>query len=458
MLKNNINIASNNKNYDTIYREYLLHNLIKYKLDKYDITVQNLIFEIIIEAINMIIGFIYEHLLQIIYVDLYEHSYDYTYDILYHQYISDNILISIINLEKIECENLLNISIKIAQSFVFKFIMPKRSYNKSYIRKNKNNISYNKVIKHDKITNTILKLKTIIYPNQRSDEWYKFRNSILTASNIWKIFISDYSQTQLILEKCEPLNIDKFKTTNTNSPLHWGQKYEPVSIQYYEYINNTKVDEFGCIPHENYSYIAASPDGIVCDPSSDLYGRMLEIKNVFTREINGIPKMEYWIQMQIQMEVCNLDECDFLETKFVEYCDKEEYMRDTSTNYKGIILQYIKDDNVYYVYAPFIIDIESDKFNEWYLNETDKNKDNEYITTIYWKLEKISCILVLRNKLWFNSIQPYIKLFWENLEHERDTGIYRDRIKKKRKLELLDNKSRSDFPNTGCLIDKTLFT
>jgi hypothetical protein len=108
----------------------------------------------------------------------------------------------------------------------------------------------------------------------------------------------------------------------------WGQKYEPVSVLYYEYINKTIITEFGCIPHKDYSFIAASPDGIVCDSSSNLYGRMIEIKNVVSREITGIPKMEYWIQMQLQMEVCDLNECDFLETKFLQYDTEEEYMND----------------------------------------------------------------------------------------------------------------------------------
>ena len=30
---------------------------------------------------------------------------------------------------------------------------------------------------------------------------------------------------------------------------------------------------------------------------------MLEIKNPVSREITGIPKEEYWIQMQLQMEM-----------------------------------------------------------------------------------------------------------------------------------------------------------
>jgi hypothetical protein len=45
---------------------------------------------------------------------------------------------------------------------------------------------------------------------------------------------------------------------------------------------------------------------------------MLEIKNISNRIIDGIPKEEYWVQMQIQMETCDLDECDFVETRFKE--------------------------------------------------------------------------------------------------------------------------------------------
>ena len=82
------------------------------------------------------------------------------------------------------------------------------------------------------------------------------------------------------------------------------------------------------MPHPKYPYIGASPDGINVDSTSGLYGRMLEIKNPTTREITGIPKEEYWVQMQLQMEVCGLNHCDFLETKFSVYETKEQFDED----------------------------------------------------------------------------------------------------------------------------------
>ena len=439
------------------FNKYIIYLLSRYRLDTIiNINNEKLIYEVIFDALDIGIQHINDNILQLIYSDLYEETYDYICNILYTNYIENNILYESLNnkFSQEKCIKIIEKCCNVANSLIYKYFIPKRSYRQSYIRKNHENKSYNLEIHKNKIQKELDILKAIKQPDQRSDEWYVFRNSTLTASNIYKIFISDYSQTQLILEKCEPIDINKYKVTNTNSPMHWGQKYEPVSILYYEYINNTKVDEFGCIPHRDYSFIAASPDGIICDNSSELFGRMLEIKNVVSREITGIPKMEYWIQMQLQMEVCNLNECDFLETKFIEYGDLEEYRLDTDFKYKGTFLQFYSDKTPYYVYPPFDLnDVDSNEYAGWYNEQMQINSDKDFITTIYWKLEVISCVLVLRNKYWFSNVLPLIETFWNNLTRERESGEYKERIKKKRKLQIEDEKAKSDFPKGGCLIN-----
>ena len=445
--------------------KFLKYLLNKYKLNKIiNSANEKIIYEIIFDALDLNIHFINDNILQLIFSDLYEESFNYSINILYTNYIENKILENTLtnltnnnnnnNFSEQKCIKIIEKCCNIANCLVYKYFIPKRSYKQSYIRKNSENISYNLEIHKAKIDNQLNILKAIIQPEQRTDEWYLFRNSTLTASNIYKIFISDYSQSQLILEKCEPIDINKFKVTNTNSPMHWGQKYEPVSILYYEYINNTKVDEFGCIPHKDYSFIAASPDGIICDASSELFGRMLEIKNVVSREITGIPKMEYWIQMQLQMEVCDLNECDFLETKFTEYLNIDDYKEDNDFKYKGTFLQFCKDDTPYYVYPSFMLnDVNSKEYNDWFNEQILINKDKMFVNTIYWKLEVISCVLVLRNKHWFANVLPMIETFWNNLVKERESGEYKERIKKKRKLQIEDAKSKSDFPSGGCLIN-----
>ena len=75
----------------------------------------------------------------------------------------------------------------------------------------------------------------------------------------------------------------------------------------------------------------------------------IEIKNVVNRVINGVPKKEYWIQMQIQMEVCDLNECDFLETRFIEYDSYQEFCNDGDSyitsdgKLKGMILMFYEN-------------------------------------------------------------------------------------------------------------------
>ena len=52
---------------------------------------------------------------------------------------------------------------------------------------------------------------------------------------------------------------------------------------------------------------------------TDFKLRKIEIwdKREFKNKGHKIPSY-IWTQIQIQMEVCDLDECDFLETKFIE--------------------------------------------------------------------------------------------------------------------------------------------
>ena len=178
----------------------------------------------------------------------------------------------------------------------YKHILPHRSSGPTFIRTKPN---------MQKLRTKINYLQTVPQPEQRTPAWYQFRYTHLTASNIWKTFISESTRNQLIYEKCQPLNAEKNNYVNLESSMHWGQKYEPLSVKLYESIYKTKVSDFGCIPHKTIEFLAASPDGINTLESSWRFGRMLEVKNIVNREINGIPKLEYWVQMQLQMEVCD---------------------------------------------------------------------------------------------------------------------------------------------------------
>jgi len=307
-------------------------------------------------------------------------------------------------------------------------------------------------------------LRSIPQPVQRTPEWYSFRHNLITASNAYKAFESQCTVNQLIYEKCQPLKIndDKFSMVNVNSTFHWGQKYEPLSVQIYEHIYNTKVEDFGCIQHNTYKFIGASPDGINVDLNSNLYGRMLEIKNIVNREITGIPKKEYWIQTQLQMEVCDLDECDFLETKFTEYQSFSEFCNDGQSKtlkdeFKGIIMYFTtKEGRPFYLYKPLEI-TDYDEINNWEEEMIEKYESEQHnmlwIKNHYWKLEKLSCVLILRNRKWFQDNIGQLENVWNIILKERDTG-YEHRAPVKRVKKDVVNNNNSGFQ--GCLLLKKI--
>ena len=292
-------------------------------------------------------------------------------------------------------------------------------------------------------------LQCIPQPEQKTAEWYTFRNNLITASSLWKVFGTKSQVNNLIYEKCKPLDASVHIRNNTctEGPMHWGVKYEPVTVQIYEKMFDTKVGEFGCIPHPTYSCIGASPDGINIDPSNKRFGRMLEIKNIVNRDITGIPKQEYWIQTQIQMETCDLDECDFVETRFKEYDTADTFFSDTKRDYRGVILHFIERPlsvfNVdtelsnfpYYVYMPLDVPLYETDINSWINTQKETmNADNRVLFSIkYWYLDEISCVYIPRNQVWFSNAVPRIQEIWDTIIKERIEG-YEHRASKKRQV------------------------
>jgi putative phage-type endonuclease len=344
---------------------------------------------------------------------------------------------------------------EIASNIFYTQIIPHRSFPTTFVKPGLNAHAIN--IKQSKLDYLAAKPQ----PQQRTEDWYIFRHNLITASNAYKAFEPGSAQNQLIYEKCQPLNTqatDKFSFVNVDSPLHWGQKYEPISVMYYEKEYDTRVGDFGCIQHEQFSFLGASPDGINNDRlRPHRFGRMLEIKNIVNREIDGNPKKEYWIQMQLQMETCDLGECDFLETRFQEYETESDFLNDINVNtnanssfttskkgeLKGIIMYFSSSEGKpFYVYKPLDMEeLEFEKWSETKMDELCSSKIDEngvkklgmcWIKNIYWRLDEVSCVLVLRNKKWFNDNIGQLKNTWDIILKERLNGEYVNRAPNKR--------------------------
>lgn len=354
--------------------------------------------------------------------------------------------------------------ISMALQMVYISVAPARSEVREHILTNTTTV--------ETITNIISNLRAIPQPDQRTTEWYEFRYRYLTASSIWKAFFSESSRNQLICDKCKPLDAGKYTAggQSLESPMHWGHKYEPVSIQLYEDLYETKVSDFGCLPHPTISFLAASPDGINTLAKSPLFGRMLEVKNIVNRDIDGIPKLEYWIQMQLQMEVCGLEESDFLETRFKEYADYDEFVNDDDGisynksrlgELKGQIILFMKEgQQPFYVYAPLNVMLKKETALLWEDSVMQEYAALTWVKNIYWRLDQLSCVLVKRNRLWFTTAAlPILEQLWIDIQHDKVHG-YTHRLPQKRGVNQSSSMMQIDTEpalnsggNSGCFIN-----
>ena len=297
-------------------------------------------------------------------------------------------------------------------------------------------------------------LKSLPQPPQRTPEWYQFRHNLLTASNLYKALGSPAQFNQLVCEKCKPVPIsDPLAVVNTASPTHWGNKYEEVTTMIYEAMHpGNKVDtEFGCIQHAEHSFIGASPDGIVV--SGPRMGHMLEIKNTVSREIEDTPILSHWVQCQVQMETCDLDFCDYVQTNLKEV-ERDAFFENATSEYKGVILHLISRilgaAKYKYVYMPLSLlhhvddpVAQAEQVDRWARSQMEEYR-SEYclFETLYWYLNQYSCVIVPRNREWFQAVLPQFILVWETVVHERIHG-YEHRLPKKRETRRATTASAS---------------
>jgi putative phage-type endonuclease len=298
---------------------------------------------------------------------------------------------------------------------------------------------------------------------QRSPEWYQFRRENITASSIGYIdgLKGNSCYYQEIKKKCDTNTINL-----SGAAILHGIKYEPVATAIYERRNKVKVLEYGCLPHKYIPHLAASPDGI-CDysPHNPNYtARMLEIKCPYSRQITGVIPDVYFHQMQVQLEVCDLDYCDFLECKLVDFISFDEMKEHIKTicnhsfipdEYGAIIEYSFSNDRCKTNYEYSEIGLSEQDLEDWItdkIQELDEEDPNYILHKIsYWVMEYSNVVLVKRDRVFFEGILPKIKTFWNDVEYFREHREELDEYLKSSKpkndyqaIDLLVNHRTSD--------------
>ncbi len=262
---------------------------------------------------------------------------------------------------------------------------------------------------------------------QHSADWYAQRRNRLTASEFAAIL--DGRRGALLRQK-----IDTTATGDrpSQAPVaiaqgdgemiatSWGHRFEPLTRKIYELELagvGTVCDTLGRFTHQVHPWLSASPDGVVL--AGPLAGRLVEIKSPKSRIPGEFVPSDYYVQMQIQMEVCDIDAVDFIEARFAQGpaddYDKEEA---ASSEWKGRIQVYghlEKQDTWVYRYSEPVEDLDDA------VMPAAPPADLPLLEESVWWLVSWHPRTVLRNRDWWvEEGWPNASMFWAEVQSLRD--------------------------------------
>lgn len=256
---------------------------------------------------------------------------------------------------------------------------------------------------------------------QRTQQWYLDAMNLLTASQFSTILKAGRTRGQLVLEKASGTVDTSGRATVVKTqmmnPFTWGIRFEPLVKEIYQALTQTEVREMGRLRHRTDTHLAASPDGLVVKGPPERLCRFVEFKAPVSRVIIDKVPEDYMTQMQIQMEVGDVEECDYLEVKFNSlYQSKSDLMpQPTGTRnrpvFYGNIFLITKgvDENTMtyrYAYSPL-------NTIAWKPALEDAE---EILETIPWWTDTWFLKTVGRSRTWFELVKPAMADFWRDVE------------------------------------------
>lgn len=268
---------------------------------------------------------------------------------------------------------------------------------------------------------------------QRTPEWYAARESMITASDFAQALDLGKFGTRkdLFEKKCGHVPPRAFDASCP--PLRWGIMFEPVACNIYSSLNaNVKVHEFGLLRHPDprTPFLGASPDGISEN------GIMIEIKCPWRRRIDGTVPLQYYLQIQGQLSVTGLRECDYFEVEFEELRDDASVFSEfsdenflTSAEFsqrsimRGVLVETLVVGEVAtYVYSPpggKLADLRE------FVKANKKDADNITQKVVWWRVRKHGTIKIIADpELNQIMIRRLGNVWWEILRLRSDRQAY----------------------------------
>jgi hypothetical protein len=187
-----------------------------------------------------------------------------------------------------------------------------------------------------------------------------------------------------------------------------------VACSIYSKRTGQTIHEFGLLRHPTVSFFGASPDGITNN------GIMVEIKCPYQRPITGDVPLQYYYQMQGQLSVCELEECDYVECGFKEVEDFDEMWANTVSEC-GIIVEY----NGVKTYSPVFLKGDEETAKSWLETnnpttiETITDQPPELIVT-FWVLKTYNTVRIYRDDKFLQEQFALLEEVWQKVCEYRE--------------------------------------
>jgi hypothetical protein len=265
---------------------------------------------------------------------------------------------------------------------------------------------------------------------QHTPEWYAQRRNRLTASEFKMIL--DGRREWLKRQKVDPAAAPTERPAKAPVAIaqedgemnatSWGHRFEPIVRKIYELEIagvDTVCDTLGRFTHRAVPWLSASPDGIVL--RGPLAGRLVEIKAPKTRKPGTWVPDDYWVQMQIQLEVADMEAVDFLEAQFSQRpiaaltgADRRVIAKSA---WKGRIAVYgwLENPETWvYSYSEPVEDLDDANL------PLPPDPSLPLLESSVWWLRGWYPRTVLRNRIWWDTIGwPAAELFWTEVDSAR---------------------------------------
>ncbi len=301
-----------------------------------------------------------------------------------------------------------------------------RKFHNERLSRKQNDDTMELVEKQKHITELLGRRST----EQRTPEWYIQACKVLTASEFSNVFGSPLARGKLVMTKAIQPTAEEIQRRCSQqltapsrhmTPFDWGIRFEPVVKQIYEHKHGVSIQDLGRLLHPSDPRIAASPDGLIVDAvdkSSPRIGSLIEIKCPISRELSDKIPDEYYMQMQLQLEVTGLQKCYYVETRFRSACSSRNMMLEGPAVVEGVLwlVEHFNPDDYddvpvrRYVYGPVgCSDLEEPPCHLI-------GQHDHIIERIPWALMQWNEIVVERSSTWWSTVQPALRSFWEDVE------------------------------------------